>query len=366
MLKKINLKNLDKSKWNIFKFDKIIKRISEQVLPDLAKVNIYIGLEHIDKEDIHVRRQGIPSEVKGSKLRFYPGDIIFGKRRAYQRKAVIVNFDGICSAHAFVFRANKEIINPNLLPFFLHSDNFMDKMIDISVGGLSPTINWSDLKGLEFLLPPKKDQDEFVKLFMAIDDVIEDEKRVYDALLIYKECFINDFQKENRVKVKLNDLFEINWGDTNTTKNSYTKSGYIAYSAAGPDGYLDKYDFDTDGIVLTAIGTCGKCYLAKGKWSAIKNTITLIPKKIDHEYMKIIFEIIDNQSYWIMNGGVQKFISLETAKKSTVPSLDKNIITSTYRTLKSINDGLYNLNSSILASKNLQKYLINKIFNYEI
>src|SRR5690625_3420448 len=104
----LSLKSIDKSDWRIYKFQDISHRITENVKPDEADVDIYIGLEHLDGDDIHIRRKGVPSDVKGGKLRCYPGDIIFGKRRAYQRKAAIVDFDGICSAHAFVFRAKPE------------------------------------------------------------------------------------------------------------------------------------------------------------------------------------------------------------------------------------------------------------------
>ena len=175
MTQHIDLNNLDKSTWETFKFEEIAQKISKTVKPDEAKVDIYIGLEHIDANDIHIRRQGVPADVKGGKLRCYPGDVIFGKRRAYQRKAAIVNFDGICSAHAFVFRANPEIIDPKLFPFFLHSDQFMHRMVDISVGGLSPTINWGDLKHQEFLLPPKDQQAKLAELLWAMDEVIETE-----------------------------------------------------------------------------------------------------------------------------------------------------------------------------------------------
>ena len=128
-MNKEDLNNLDKSGWQSFTFEQIANKISETVQPSEAVVDIYIGLEHIDPNDIHIRRKGNPSDVKGGKLRCYPGDIIFGKRRAYQRKAAIVDFDGICSAHAFVFRANQEVINPNFFPFFLHSINH-GRMVD--------------------------------------------------------------------------------------------------------------------------------------------------------------------------------------------------------------------------------------------
>jgi len=182
MIEKIDLKNLDKSTWQTYRFDEIAQKISKTVKPQEAEVDIYVGLEHIDGEDVHIRRKGAPADVKGGKLRCYPGDVIFGKRRAYQRKAAIVDFDGICSAHAFVFRANPEIMVPELFPFFLHSDEFMHRMVDISVGGLSPTINWGDLKHQEFLLPPKAEQTRLAKLLWAMDEVIEREKVVLEKI----------------------------------------------------------------------------------------------------------------------------------------------------------------------------------------
>src|SRR5690554_2307913 len=128
--KQINLNKIDKSNRISYRFDEIADKISKTVKPDEAEVDVYVGLEHLDANDIHIRRKGVPSDVKGGKLRCTPGDIIFGKRRAYQRKAAIVDFDGICSAHAFVFREKEEVIDPRLFPFFLHSDAFMHRMVD--------------------------------------------------------------------------------------------------------------------------------------------------------------------------------------------------------------------------------------------
>ncbi|PJE45019.1 MAG: hypothetical protein CUR32_01335 [Flavobacterium sp.] len=187
IITKIDLNNLDKSTWETFKFEEIVFKISETVDPNKTDLSIYVGLEHIDAEDIHIRRTGSPDDVNGQKLKCYPGDIIFGKRRAYQRKAAIVDFEGICSAHAFVFRANPEVIDPKLFPFFLHSDQFMHRAVDISVGGLSPTINWGDLKHQEFLLPPKDQQAQFAELLWAMDEVIERE----NLLLIEIKQFLH-------------------------------------------------------------------------------------------------------------------------------------------------------------------------------
>ncbi len=83
---------------------------------------------------------------------------MFGKRRAYQKKVAISPCDGIFSAHGMVLRPKEDVICKDFLPFFISSDTFLNEAIRISVGGLSPTINWKDIKELEFELPSIEDQ----------------------------------------------------------------------------------------------------------------------------------------------------------------------------------------------------------------
>ena len=90
--------------------------------PAEAYVEYYVGLEHLDSESLTIRRWGAPSDVDATKLRFWAGDIIFGRRRVYQRKLAVADFDGICSAHAMVLRAKPAVALPEFLPFFMQSD----------------------------------------------------------------------------------------------------------------------------------------------------------------------------------------------------------------------------------------------------
>ena len=98
--------------WRELRFDEIAESVAERVSPADAESEIYVGLEHLDSDSLRLRRWGTPDDVIGEKLRFRPGDIIFGRRRAYQRKLAVAEFDGICSAHALVVRANPENIEP--------------------------------------------------------------------------------------------------------------------------------------------------------------------------------------------------------------------------------------------------------------
>ncbi|MGP9668495.1 MULTISPECIES: hypothetical protein [unclassified Psychrobacter] len=187
---KIDLNNLDKSDWKTYRFDEIAQNISERVNPNNTDLEVYIGLEHIDSESLHIKRHGTPDDVNGIKLKFYKDDIIFGRRRAYQRKAGIATCDGFCSAHALVLRANPDVIDPALFPFFMHSDLFMNRAVDISVGSLSPTINWGTLKHQEFLIPPRSLQGITAKLLWSGDSAIKADKKSNDKLEVFLESEI--------------------------------------------------------------------------------------------------------------------------------------------------------------------------------
>ena len=148
----------------LVKFGDIAKHISNRVDPSKTDLKIYVGLEHLDPGSLRIKRHGIPSDVDGQKLLVKKGQIIFGKRRAYQRKVAVADWDCICSAHAMVLEANEENILPEFLPFFMLSDVFMNRAIDVSEGSLSPTIKWKVLATQSFILPSLKDQAKSLEL----------------------------------------------------------------------------------------------------------------------------------------------------------------------------------------------------------
>jgi len=160
-----------KEGWRIVKFGEIAKSVSKRVLPGDTDLEVYVGLEHLDPDNLRITRRGVPSDVTGQKLRVRPGQIIFGKRRAYQRKVAVADFDGICSAHAMVLEAIPKAVLPEYLPFFMQSDMFMDRAVSISEGSLSPTIKWKILANQEFPLPPRKRQEEVLTILKRIENI---------------------------------------------------------------------------------------------------------------------------------------------------------------------------------------------------
>jgi type I restriction enzyme, S subunit len=159
--------------WQVVRFDQMAECITDRIdNPSEAGVEYYVGLEHLDSESLKIHRWGSPNDVEATKLRFKPGDIIFGRRRAYQRKVAVAEFDGICSAHALVLRAQEETVLKDFLPFFMQSDTFFERAMSISVGSLSPTINWRTLALQEFAIPPKDEQGRIADILWAADDTV--------------------------------------------------------------------------------------------------------------------------------------------------------------------------------------------------
>lgn len=371
----LNLKNIDKSDWKLFQFKDIAKRVTENVKPEEAEVDIYIGLEHLDGNDIHIRRKGVPSDVKGVKLRCYPGDIIFGKRRAYQRKAAIVDFNGICSAHAFVFRAKEEVMLTEFFPFFLHSDEFMHRMVDISKGGLSPTINWGDLKHQEFLLPSINEQRQLAQLLWAMDEVIEKEKGVRDKLdVLFKSKikFIsyNEIRQNGLRKIKdICDIKDNLRKPLNSGQRNKMKGEIPYYGANGIVDFIDSYIFNEDLVLLAEDGGNFMefyekpiAYKIKGKSWVNNHAHVLSPKtnelSTDWLYYSLIHKNITKYIIGTtrlkLNKSELERIEIWVPEKQTQNKLEKEI-TRVYQAIK-ISD------SKIHSSEQLLRSLIHQIF----
>lgn len=193
-----------KSGWKVWRFDQMATNVNVRIdNPSKSGMERYVGLEHLDSDSLKIRRWGTPDDVEATKLMFKKGDIIFGRRRAYQRKLGVADFDGICSAHAMVLRARSEVVLPEFLPFFMQSDLFMNRAVEISVGSLSPTINWKTMAAQEFALPPISDQMRLLNLFRAGSESIEALQQAFEAALsLRKRALIESFQSFDSSEVR--------------------------------------------------------------------------------------------------------------------------------------------------------------------
>lgn len=180
--------------------------------------------------------------------------------------------------------------------------------------------------------------------------------------------------------VKLTDIAKVDWGNTSLTKEFYKTEGFPAYSAAGQDGFTSTYEYDTQAIIVSAIGAkCGRCFKADGKFTAIKNTLVI--SQFHGVLRDYLFEIINHENFWNKGGKGQPFIGVEMARieKVPLPPLDiqeklvaeisplTNIEKESVVKIKNLKDRIEKLYSSLYGeSKDSIRLSDKNIFNLSI
>lgn len=243
-----------------YKFSEIAFNITDKKMPEPGDEELYIGLEHLDSGSLRVTRWGSEVELVGQKLVMQKGDILFGRRNTYLRRAAIAPHDGIFSAHGMIFRPNTNVIDPDYFPFFISSDYFMDAAIRISVGSLSPTVNWKTLKELEFYLPDLNQQRHTAELLSAANET----KEAYQDLLL---------KTDELVKSQFIELF-------GTPANNHHQLPVVALGKVAKlqGGYAFKSkEFVDCGVKLVQISNVNADYL---DW----DTIVHVPKSYLEKY----------------------------------------------------------------------------------
>jgi len=235
-----------KKGWRSWRFDQMAYMVNDRIDdPSEANVEHYVGLEHLDSDSLTIRRWGSPSDVEATKLCFCKGDIIFGRRRVYQRKLAVAPFDGICSAHAMVLRPKTDVALPEFLPFFMQSDLFMERAKQISVGSLSPTINWKTLAAEEFALPPLDEQRRITEVLGAVDSAIEClvgvSGRALASARALAQSSMLQFQRDGARMHTLDEIGPVTTGRTPSSTESGCWGNSIPFVTPGDMGFVEPH-----------------------------------------------------------------------------------------------------------------------------
>ncbi len=261
-----------------------------------------------------------------------------------------------------VLRSNGKMVHPPFLRWLLRGPAWWDQVRTfINVGAVFESLKCSDIPNFRMPIPPMLVQQAIASILGTLDDKIELNRRMNETLeamarAIFKSWFVVfdpvRAKMEGRWKPgqsipglpahlygifpnrlvpselgpipegwelkALGDVADLNWGDTSVTKKSYSDTGFTGYSAKGPDGLLSYYDFDRVGVVVSAIGAnSGYTWLARGKWSCIKNTIRFwaTDPNISTEFL---FLATHGENIWPQRGSAQPFISQTDARNLQV------------------------------------------------
>lgn len=160
----------DHSNWQRVSFGDVVENLNEtERNPAISGIERFIGLEHLEPGSLHVRTWGNVADGTTFTRRCRQGQVLFGKRRAYQRKVAVAEFDAVVSGDIYVLAPKNDRLLPGLLPFLCMSERFFQHAVGTSAGSLSPRTNWNSLSNFEFDLPPLDQQRRIAEMFWFAD-----------------------------------------------------------------------------------------------------------------------------------------------------------------------------------------------------
>ena len=378
---------INRSDWNLVKFGDVAIQQKKSVDRENTELTRYVKGEHMGSEDLHLREWGeLTDEYLGPAFirKFEKGNILYGSRRTYLRKVVIAPFDGITSNTTFVIKANEKRIDERLLPFIMLSEGFAENSIRNSKGSVNPYINWKDIAGYEFLLPPKEQQAQLAELLWAMDEVIEKEVAVLGRLEDAKFALQRGYLDNRQFGIiKIEELAKVYSGGTPSRKIKEYWNGNIPWIKTAEVNYetikyVEEYITEDglrnsaakiipEGAVLVAMYgqgiTRGRVALT-GVEAACNQACAVIETKdiVDSNFIYAYLEYKYEELRALAHGANQQNLNLAMVKEFSIPNLDKGLIKSFLKKKIEIDSNLNKIKSKIASSKTLQKSLINQIF----
>lgn len=176
---------LSTNSWTRVAFGDVVRHVKDRVDPEESGLERYIAGEHMDTDDLRIRRWGLVGDGylgPAFHMRFKPGQVLYGSRRTYLRKVAVPDFEGITANTTFVLEPkDPKVLLPELLPFLMQTEPFYEHSVKQSKGSVNPYVNFSDLTWYEFALPPPEEQRRYALAFKSASVAI-------DAMICAKEA----------------------------------------------------------------------------------------------------------------------------------------------------------------------------------
>jgi type I restriction enzyme S subunit len=154
------------SGWRKIPMTKAVAINDRQVDPRLPE---YARLPHISGENIESvtckllpYRTAEEDGVKSSNYLFSQGAILYSKIRPYLRKAVFVDFQGVCSADIYPVKVISDVLEPRFVMWGLVAGPFTDYANTLSGRTRMPKLNRKQFFGFELAYPEKVEQRRLV------------------------------------------------------------------------------------------------------------------------------------------------------------------------------------------------------------
>lgn len=282
-----------------------------------------VGLEHLTPGQIRLSSWAVNTENTFTKL-FRRDDMLFGRRRAYLKKAAQAPFDGICSGDITVIRARPGKLLPELLPFIIQNDDLFDFAVGRSDGSLSPRVKWENLANYTFELPPLAEQKKLAEVLWSISDTIQAYQdlltkteelvkarfaelfgNIFDNPKGFQTCRFGDYVRQMNIgpfgSDLKNDCFvskEDGYCMVYEQKHAIDKDISVEARYVTEQKYwqMMRFDIGPGDIIVSCRGTIGKCFLLPedAPHGIIHPSLMMIKPKdtVNHEFLLFLLENI--------------------------------------------------------------------------
>ncbi len=313
-----------------------------------------VGLEHLIPGQVELTQWSEDADNTFTKG-FKKGQMLFGRRRAYLKKAALAPFDGICSGDITVIEAIPERIMPELLPFVIQNDSLFDYAVEKSAGSLSPRVKWEHLKNYEFELPEKEQQRALVDLLWAMTRT----KKAYQELVkktdeLVKSQFIEQFvldksHPREQLRGNIVEMFIGPFGsalkndcfveESNAYCMVYEQKHAIQKSMDLPTRYVDekkfrelaRFNIQPGDVIVSCRGTIGEVFVVPdnapmGIMHPSIMKVRLNRKRYNNVFFAMLLEHYMEEHKQEANGtGVKMAVSASTLEKECFVIPEKSI-----------------------------------------
>ena len=274
-------------------------------MPQVEYEDIVSGEGTLNK-DLHDKEGGKTG------IKFYAGDVLYGKLRPYLMNWLYPQFNGVAVGDFWVLRATE--CDSSFLYRLVQTDSFQ-RLANVSTGSKMPRADWNLISQSFFAVPADyAEQKAIAKSLAELDSLITLHQRKCQYRGLY-----GHLSWEQR---KFLDVVDVCSGKD----YKHLKEGSIPVYGTG--GFMTSVDealsYDRDAVGIGRKGTIDKPYLLKAPFWTVDTLFYAIPKSdIDLEFVHCSFLNVDWKS---------------KDESTGLPSLSKEAINETLALVPSFNE----------------------------
>jgi type I restriction enzyme S subunit len=333
------------------------------------------------------------NEPSGTAIEYKVGDILISNIRPYFQKIWQADCNGACSADVLCIRANNKA-DSKYLYYLLSQQLFFDYVMAGAKGCKMPRGDKKQIMQWQIALPSLKEQRRIAGILGAIDDKIENNRRInanleLQAQALYKQWFV-DNRKDDWEEKQLGEIaLHITDGVHNTVIDSPNGEYYLLSCKNIKSGQLfigsneRRIDHETftklrkrtrlshGDILVTSVGTVGEMYLVNESPSnyEFQRSVAIIKPNNDiissyFLYAALLYQ--QNKIKHLAHGAVQQCIFISDLKEYSLIVPNKDDISAFDAVVAPIFNKIGELQKENETLATLRDTLLPKLMNGEL